>query len=581
MDRLQVADVLDEIGLLLELKGENPFKTRAYLNAARLLRGLDQDLGELIRTGEIKKIRGIGKALAEKIGTLVTTGRLPYLEDLRAEIPEGLLEWLRIPGLGPKKARTIHEALGISTLGELEYACKENRLRDLEGFGETSQRKILRGIERLRRQAGRFLQPLVQSEARRLLEVVRAVKGVARAEVAGSVRRRTETSRDIDIVAACDEETGAVMEAFIRSKGVAEITGHGPTKSSVRLETGPSADLRVVADRSYPFALFYFTGSKAHNIAVRGRAQKLGFKLNEYALTREDDGSEVFCADEAEIYGNLRMKWIPPELREDSGEIEAAEEGTLPKLLEWNDLKGILHCHSNWSDGNASIAEMAEAVRAMGMSYLGLCDHSRSAAYAGGLSIERLGEQHAEIDRLNREYDGTFRVLKGIEADILPDGTLDYPDEILSTFDLVVASVHSHFNLSEEEQTRRILGAMESPYVDILGHLTGRLLLARDAYPLELRRILDVAAERGVAVEVNAHPHRLDLDWLNLRYGLGRGMKTSVNPDAHSTEGIRYVRYGVGVARKGWCTSEDVLNAWPLERLLEHIAARRKRVGVS
>ncbi len=579
LERSRVAEILEEIGLLLELAGENPFKSRAYQNAARAVRGLDRDLEQLVRSGELKKIKGIGPAIAEKIATLVREGRLQYHENLKQQIPPGLLEWLEIPGLGPKKARAIHLALGISSLGELEHACRENRVRDLPGFGENSQRKILEGIERLKGRAGRFLQPLVRREAARLLEIVRRAPGVGRAEVAGSVRRCLETSKDIDLVASCDADTAPVMESFATAAGVAEVTSRGPTRTSVRLAAGPAADLRVVPEASYPFALMYFTGSKAHNIALRARAQKRGLKLNEYALEREADGTGVFCRDEAEIYGALDLPWIPPELREDAGEIEAAERGALPKLVEREDLKGILHVHSDWSDGVNTIEQLAEAARAMGLQYLGLCDHSRSAGYAGGLTIERVREQHAAIDELNARYGRAFRILKGIEVDILPDGSLDYPDEVLASFEIVVASVHSRFNLSREEQTARMLQALENPFVDILGHPTGRLLLARDPYPLDLHRILDAAAQRGVAVEINAHPQRLDLDWVHLRYGIARGIKTAIDPDAHDIEGLQDIAYGVGMARKGWCTAEDVLNAWPLERLLDYLADRRRRAG--
>ncbi len=576
MEREVVAEVLEEIALLLELLGENPFKTRAYDNAARIVRGLDRDLEQLVERKELTAIRGIGAALADKISTLVTTGELPYLDQLHEKVPQGLLEWLKIPGLGAKKARAIHVALGIETLDELEAACKGEALRDLPGFGEKSEQKILRGIDRLRTRSGRFLRPVVLAEARRLLELVQAVPGLTRAEIGGSVRRGSETSKDIDIVVSA-ENPAAVMDAFASAPGVIEVTGRGPTKCSVRLAAGPSSDLRVVPDESYPSALLYFTGSKAHNIAIRGRAQKLGYKLNEYALVREQDGATIACADEAEIYARLGIdRWIPPELREDQGEIEAAEAGELPPLLQLSDIQGALHVHSSWSDGSASIAEMAREAQAMGLHYLGVCDHSKAAAYAGGLDADRVREQQLEIDELNRKSDGAFRILKGIEVDILRDGSLDFPDDVLSSFDLVVAAVHSLFTLTREEQTARFLRALENPYVDIIAHVTGRILLRRDGYPLDLARVLDAAAERGVAVEVNAHPNRLDLDWQNLRYALKRGMQTSINPDAHSTSGIHAIEYGVEVARRAWCGPADVLNAWPLERLLDHLRQRRR-----
>lgn len=576
MDRKQIAETLEEIGLLLELQGQNPFKTRAYHNGARILRGLDRNLAELIENKELTSLKGIGAALADKISKLATEGRLDYLDEQRKQVPDGLLDWLKIPGLGSKKARAIHVALGISTLGELEYACKENRLRDLDGFGETSQKKILAGIDRVRRHAGRFRQPVVQQEAERLLKIVRAVKGVIRAEVGGSVRRRGETSKDIDIVVSA-EDAQLVMDAFATDKGVEDLIGRGPTKCSVHLKSGPSADLRVVSDEEFPFALFYFTGSKDHNIEIRGRAQKAGLKLNEYALLDEKSEQPVPCQDEAAIYRKLGLEYIEPELREAQGEVEAAESDALPQLVTYEDLRGVLHCHSTWSDGSASIREMAEATREMGLEYFGLCDHSQAAAYAGGLDPKRVAEQHEEIDKINQEFDGRFRVLKGIEVDILADGRLDFDDDLLSTFDVVVASVHSAFHLDREAQTERILQALRSPFVDILGHPTGRLLLARDGYPLDLNRIIDFAAEQGIAIEINAHPHRLDLDWRNLKYGLRQGLKTAINPDAHAPEGLADMHYGVGVARKGWCTPDDVLNARSAEELTGYFQENRTR----
>jgi DNA polymerase (family 10) len=534
MDRGRVADALGEIGKLLELLGENPFKTRAYHNGSRIVRGLDRDLQELIESGELTAIKGIGSALAEKITTLVETGGLPYLDELRARVPPGLLEWIKIQGLGPKKARAIHVALEISTLGELEYACIENRLRDLPGLGTATQEKILAGIESLRRNAGRFHRHLLQDEAERLVEEVRATAGVVRAEVGGAVRRGAETARGIEIVAAYEDENVAREE---------------------RLESGPMLTVTAVPDEEFALALLRSTGSEKH-VADLGE------------LPRE-------AASEAEIYERLGLGWIPPELREGTGEIEAAAEGRLPELIAEDDIRGVLHCHSTWSDGSSTIEEMAERVRGMSMDYLAICDHSQAAAYAGGLDAERVRGQHREIDELNSRYGGSFRVLKGIEADILSDGSLDFEDDVLASFDIVVASVHSGFNLGEEKQTARILRALENRYVDVLGHVTGRLLLAREGYALDLERVLEAAIERNVAVEVNAHPHRLDLDWRNLREALPRGMLTAINPDAHSVEGLGHLRHGVGVARKGWCTRESVINGWPLDRLLGHLEGRR------
>ena len=572
IDPGRVADALDEIGVLLEMLGENAFKTRAYGNAARIVRGLDQDLGTLVRDKKLGAIKGIGPALVEKITTLVATGNLPYLDELRRQVPPGMLEWLRVPGLGVKKARVIHLTLGIATLDELEEAARAQKLRVLDGFGAATEAKILEGIARVRQHAGRFHRPLILEEARRLQEALTR-PGVT-VEIAGSARRGVETSKDIDLVAsAVDAEP--VMAAFVALPGIDGIVGRGATKCSVRLASGPNCDLRVVSPAAFPFALAYFTGSQAHNIALRSRAQQRGLRLNEYALVREADGSSIPCGSEAEIYAALGLAYVPPELREDVGEIAAAERGALPDLVKLSDLKGILHVHSTWSDGTATIRAMAEAARAMGMSYLGMCDHSRSAAYAGGMSIERVAEQHREIDALNAEYAGAFTVLKGIEVDILADGALDYPDDVLRSFDLVVASVHGRFNLSAAEQTARMIRAVRSGFVDIVGHPTGRILLGRDPYPLDLFALIDAASEEGVAIEVNAHPHRLDLDPVGLRRGLTRGLKTAIDPDAHETGGLMDVAYGVDTARRGGCTAADVLNTKTLPELVAWLQDRR------
>jgi DNA polymerase (family 10) len=565
-DHSQVADALKEIGRMLELLGENPFKTRAYHNGARIIRALEDDLEDLVQQKALTQLKGIGPALAEKISTLVTTGQLPYLEELRKKMPDGLMDWLLIPGLGTSKARTIHVSLGISTLGELEYACNENRLRDLAGFGEKTQQKILSGIGLVKRHAGRFLQPLLQAEAVRLLALLRGLPGVERAELTGPVRRLAETSRTIDILAASNTPA-QVHAAFAES-------------AAGSLEQGPLCELRVVPGTEFVFALAALTGTDAHNTALREQAQRSGFALDEHGLKHSADGDGIACGSEEDLFSVLGMQVIAPELREDETAVVAATAGTLPNLITTSDLAGALHCHSRWSDGATTIAELAEATRALGLTYLGLCDHSQAASYAGGLNAARVREQHIEIDQLNAQYGDSFRILKGTEVDILADGSLDFPDDLLASFDIVVASVHSRFNLSHDEQTQRIIKALGNPYVDILGHPTGRLLLARDGYSVDLHRVIDVAIEHNVAIEVNAHPRRLDIDWRHLLYGRERGLKTSVNTDAHSIEGLQNAVYGVGVARKAWCSTEDVLNAWPLDRLLTHLQARRTHAGV-
>ena len=559
MDRFQVADLLEEIAAHLEFRGENPFKTRAYLNGARVVRDLEDDLEALVRTGDLRRQRGIGAALADKISTLVTTGSLPYLDELRARTPPELLAWTRIPGLGPKKALAIHEALGIATLDALESAARTGRLRALQGMGPALEAKVLEGVARLRRETRRVLMPAAHAAAARLRDALARLPGVRRAEIAGEVRRCLEVVARIDAVVCADDPSRA-LDLLAASSGVREVVERGADRAELRLASGIPAGVRAVPEPAFAAALVHATGSDAHLAALAARGA---------------DYSGAF-PDEAALYAALGLPFIPPELREDGTEVEAAAAGRLPRLIERADLQGVLHVHSDWSDGRISMGGMAEAARAMGFGYLGLCDHSKSAGYAGGLSVARVREQHAAIDALNRGFDGSFRILKGIEVDILPDGTLDYDDDVLAAFEIVVASVHSRFSLTEAEQTVRVLRALENPYVDVLGHPTGRLLLARDPYPIDLHKVMEVATGRGVAVEVNAHPNRLDLDWRPLRVGLAGGLLTSVDPDAHTIDELRGVEWGLHVARKGWCTAEQALCAWPLPRLLEHLARRRE-----
>jgi DNA polymerase (family 10) len=557
MDRFQIADVLEEIAAHLEFRGENPFKVRAYQNGARVLRDLEDDLEGLVRSGDLRKKRGIGAALADKIATLVTTGRLPYLEELRAETPPELLSWTDIPGLGPKKARAIHEALGIVTVQSLEEAARAGRLRALRGMGPALESRVLEGLQRLKRRTRRVLVPVGHAAAARLRQELTRLPGVRRVEIAGEVRRGLEVVERIDAVVSADSPA-PVLEALAGLSGVREVVALAEDRAELRLASDLPATLRAVSDPLFAGALLHSTGSEAHLEALRGRGLDLALPF----------------PDEAALYASLGLPWIPPELREDGTEVAAAARGELPRLIERADLRGVLHVHSDWSDGRLSIAEMAEAARLQGFAYLGLCDHSQSAGYAGGLSPARVLEQHAAIDAVNRGFDGAFRVLKGIEVDILPDGTLDYPDALLATFDVVVASVHSRFSLPEAEQTIRVLRALENPHVDVLGHPTGRLLLTRDPYPIDLPKVMEAAAERGVAIEVNGHPNRLDLDWRPLRTGLGMGMLTSIDPDAHTAEELQGVTWAIQVARKGWCTAEQALGTWPLPRLLEHLARR-------
>ncbi|MFQ6113403.1 MAG: DNA polymerase/3'-5' exonuclease PolX [bacterium] len=569
MDKKEVAAILQEIGILLELKGENPFKCRAYENAARTISGLTTDIKQLVETDEIRNIKGIGEALAQKIKELVTTGKLQYYEDLKASIPEGLVEMTAIPGLGPKKIKKAYEELDIKSIGELEYACKENRLVDLEGFGARTQEKILQGIEFVKKYKERHLYHHAEAAALPLFEAVSSHPKIIRASLGGSLRRRKETVKDIDIVASAkDEDRAEIMDFFVSRPDVESITGKGMTKSSVVLTRGINADLRIVTDEQFPYALHHFTGSAEHNTAMRTLAKKMNMKMSEYGLFKNEN-KLIPCKDEAEIFAALGLAYIPPELREDNGEIEAAAENTIPKLVEPSDIKGILHCHSNFSDGANSIEQMALATQGMGYKYFGLCDHSQTVYYAKGLSPERVREQHAAVDELNKKFD-RFKIFKGTECDILPDGSLDYPDEILASFDFVVISVHSKLKMTQQEATERILKAMSNPYVTILGHPTGRLLLGREGYPLDVYKIIDAAAELGIAIELNASPHRFDIDWRYCKYAKEKRVMISINPDSHSVDGLQDMNYGIGIARKGWLEKENILNALTLEQIEQY-----------
>lgn len=558
MDKKQVIEILEEIGTLLELKGENPFKTRAYENAARALRGVSEDLNELVASNRLRGIKGIGEAISEKITTLVTTGTLKYYEELRRSFPPGIMELLRIPGLGPKKAKKLLDVLGVASIDDLEKACKENRVAKLEGFSAKSQQNLLDGIQQIRQFASRHLYHHAEQAARPLFEAVKKHAKVIRAELAGSLRRHKETIKDIDIVASCKEaDRAAIMDFFTKLPTVQNIIAKGDTKSSVLLENGIAADLRLTTDKDFPYLLHHLTGSAEHNIALRGHGQKLGIKVSEWGLFKGE--KLIRCKDETEIFAALGMSYVPPELREDTGELDAALKDKIPRLIENEDLKGVLHCHSTYSDGANSIREMAEECRRLGFEYFGICDHSMSVYYAKGLSPERVKQQHKEIDKLNAELKG-FHIFKGTECDILPDGKLDYPDNVLASFDFVVASIHSSMNMTEEQATKRLIKAMEHPAVKIIGHPTGRLLLGREGYPINHRKVIEAAAELGVSIEINASPHRFDLDWRYCKYAAEKGVQISINPDAHEIAGIADIFYGVGIARKGWLRKNEVLN---------------------
>jgi DNA polymerase (family X) len=580
VDKEQVAAILSEIGTLLEVHGENPFRCQAYYNAARAIEQLEESLTEVVASGRLGSVRGIGDTLQQKITTLVTTGHLPFYEDLRARTPAGLIQMLRIPGLGPKKVKALHEQLGITDLEQLKAACETDRVASLKGFGEKTQQKILEGIAFLDRGGDRVRLDQALEVAECLLDGLRGFKGIRRMELCGSLRRRKEVIRDIDILVSSDKPA-PIMEHFIGLPGVAQVVAHGETKSSVVLETRTgrgrtlriNADLRIVSDEQFPFALHYFTGSKEHNIAMRARAQEFGLKLNEYSLA--GDGRSACCKDEAELFKALELDYIPPELREHTGEMEAAAEHRLPDLVEADDLHGVFHCHTTWSDGHGSLEAMAAAAKRLGYQYLGIADHSQSLTVANGLSPDRVRRQQTEIDGLNARLKG-IKLLKGTECDILPDGRLDFDDELLATFDYVVASVHSHFAQSQEDMTARIMRAIRNPYVTMLGHATGRLLLQREGYKVDLEAVLRAAAECGTMIEINADPHRLDLDWIHCKRAKALGVKLVINPDAHTPDGLTLTRYGVDVARRGWLEKKDVFNTQTLAQVRKVLAQKRK-----
>jgi DNA polymerase (family 10) len=581
MDKDQVAAILAEIGTLLELQGENSFRCNAYYNGARAIQQMEEDLGEVVRQGRLLEIPGIGATLRDKITTLVTTGALPFYDDLKAKVPPGLVEMLRIPGLGPKKVMALHQQLGIDTLDRLKAACEAGEVADLRGFGTKTQQKILEGLTFLAEMGNRVRLDQALLIASGLVEGLRDLPGVKRMEVCGSIRRRKETIKDIDLLVSAEDPL-PIMERFVSLPGVIQVTGQGSTKSSVVVQriTGSgmritmNADLRVVSDEQYPFALHYFSGSKEHCVAMRVRAQQYGLKLNEYGLAGPE--RTVSGKTEADIFGALELDYIPPELRESTGEMDAAANHTLPTLVEAGDIQGLFHNHTVASDGVSTLEEMVQAARGLGLKYLGIADHSQSLTVANGLSPERLREQIAEIDRLQKRLRG-FRIFKGTECDILDDGRLDYDDDLLGELDYVVASVHSFFNMSRQEMTERIVRAVRHPRVTMLGHATGRLLLKRDAYQVDLDAVLAAAAESGTLIEINADPHRLDLDWVHCKRARAMGVMLVINPDAHSTGGLANFTFGVDVARRGWLEKANVFNTRSAAEVASWLGKRKAR----
>lgn len=571
VDKETVVQILEEIATLLELKNENIFKIRAYHNAARMLEGQPEDLKTLIETGRLEELKGIGPAISEKIRELFAKGKLKYYEELRKSFPAGVFDMLQIQGLGPKRVKILYDKLKIKSIAQLEKAARENKLLKLEGFGEKTEENILQGIGRLKKSAGQFLISTAQKEAREFVDYLKKQKGIERIEIAGSIRRHKEVVKDIDILVTA-RDSARVHDAFTKYSLVDNVIAHGDTKSSVTLKSGMNCDLRTVSEKEFPFALYYFTGSKEHNVEMRTIAKRAGYKINEYGLFKGN--RLVPCRDEAEIFKKFGFHYIPPELREGEGELEAAKKGELPRLVELEDIRGVFHVHSTYSDGVASLEDMIATAQKLGYEYVGISDHSQSAKYARGLEPSRLKAQRKEIDKLARKY-SKIRIFWGTESDILVDGKLDYPDSVLEEFDFIIGSIHSHFILPEKEQTNRILRAMDSKYLTFVGHLTGRLLLSREGYALDQVRIIDGAKEKDVTIELNANPHRLDLDWRYGPYAKKQGVRVSINPDAHSMDALRDMVYGVGIARKGWFEKKDVVNTMPVSEIEKFLKRRR------
>mgnify|MGYP001555649854 CR=1 FL=1 len=587
MNKTEIGAVLVEIGTLLELKGENPFKIRAYQSGARVIEALSEDeIAERVKAGTLDEVKGVGEALAQKISELHTTGRLEFFEKLKSSIPAGMVELLQIPGVGPKKIRALNEKLGVDSIAKLQQVAQEGQIATLEGFGEKSQEKILEGIRNREKYGRRHLWIEAWEVAEPLLAGLRKLPQVKRAEHAGSLRRRMETVGDLDFLVATNDPK-PVADWFVQWPDVVEVTANGETKASVRLASGIQADLRLVPPEQFVFALHHFTGSKDHNVQMRHRALGQGLSMSEWGLVpaegegtakqkAEDRGRKTDIETEEQLFKKLGLHFIPPELREGMGEIEASEKGMLPVLVAEADIRGVFHNHTTASDGHNTLEEMTAAAQALGLDYLGIADHSKSSVQARGLDEARLAEQVATIQRLNASGKYKTHVFTGTECDILPDGRLDFSDEVLATLDYAVVSVHSVFKQGTEEMTKRIIRAIENPHTTMLGHLTGRLLLQREGYTVDVEKIIDAAIANRVVIELNASPWRLDMDWRHWRKAAERGLVCSINPDAHDTEGLAHFRTGVGAARKAWLTKENVLTTRPLAAVKKWLKERRQ-----
>ncbi|MEZ5406102.1 MAG: DNA polymerase/3'-5' exonuclease PolX [Verrucomicrobiia bacterium] len=570
-----VANVLSELAIFMELKGENPFKTRAYHAAARTIQAMTGDLKKIVEENRLEELPGIGKSIHEKITELVMTGQLKYLEELKASFPPKLTELFEIPGLGPKKIKLLYEKLGVDSVEALEKVCLEDRVAHIPTLGKKTQENILSRISQRRTFSEKHRYGDVITLAEMLVDSLKKCSAVIRVSMAGSFRRGKEVVKDLDLLASSSHPK-EVMDYFVTLPSVIEIVNHGDTKSSVLLEDGLACDLRVVSDKEYPYALHHFTGSKEHNIAMRHRAIERGMKMSEWGLFKISNSKSnvvkeeelIPCKTEEEVFNKLGLDYIPPELREDLGEIEAAEKHIIPKLIEWNDLLGTFHCHTTASDGRSSLQEMAEAAQALGLEYLGIADHSKAAFQANGLSEERLLNQIKEIKQWNQNSK-KFQLLAGCEVDILKNGQLDFSDDILKQLDYAVASVHNAFSQDETTMTQRIIQAVENEHITFIGHLTGRLLLERDPYAVNVKKVIEACAANDTWIELNANPYRLDMDWRWWKLARDLGVKCVINPDAHHTSQLAFLRIGINIARKGWLRKQDVINTLPLKKIKE------------
>ena len=574
MKNVELSQIFDQIAKILKIKGENPFKIRAYENIVSVLDSLPTDIESIYRKGELNDIPGVGKAIAKKIEEYLTTNKLEYYEKLKETIPSGVIGFLDILEIGPKTARLLYEQLEVDSIEKLEKAIEEHRIKDLPGMGEKSEENILRGIKLYRKRHKRFLLGIALPIAKKIKNHLAKMKEVKKINIAGSLRRRVETIGDIDILAASTKPE-KIMKEFISLPQTREILSEGLTKSTIITNENIQVDLRIVNPLSYGAALQYFTGSQNHNIKIRGLAQKKGLKINEYGVFDSKTEKKIAGEQEENVYKTLNLPFIFPELREDRGEIEFAQEKKLPVLVKYSDIKGDLHLHSKWSDGKDTILQIANTAKKMGYQYIAITDHSQSLGVAGGLAIERINEQIKKIKLLNQEL-SDFTILCGSEVDIKIDGSLDFPDEILSGLDIVIAAIHSGFKQNSKTMTRRIVNAMKNKWVHMIAHPTGRIIDYRDPYQIDMHEIIKAAAETGTILEINARPERLDLNDVYCRMAKDKGVQLAIGTDAHSTDGFRTMEFGVSVARRGWLEKKDVINTLPLHKLLKRLRKKKE-----